>query len=882
MKPIMLKMCAFGPFSGETVIDFSKLGDEGIFLVTGDTGAGKTTIFDAISFALYGQASGGTERRAGKTFRSDYASAETPTYVEFTFSQRGKRYTIRRNPEYYRARKTGKNKDTLVKVDPAAELTGEDTAPLTRLDEVLEAVTNIIGLDRDQFSQTVMIPQGMFMRILNAKSRERMELFSTIFGTSVYASLTARLQTMESAKRTEIESINTVIATDAARITSLPDFEDALLLEEYKKNPSLLPQLLKMAGEYTEGLEKLLAVSRKQTEELRKEEEELSVAIERGKTLNSRFDALEKAETELEALMAKKGEIEALSVKLENARKAFLVDPSRMALDGAKKAYIAVIEKKKAASEQLERCKTALKDAESRSKAAEEAYEKAQQSKNEIDNAKAVLTLLEQYAAADKKLRASIEKGMDAKKKADEAYADYSRLSERFWLGQAGLIAETLEEGRPCPVCGALEHPKKAELMQDTPTKDMLDSAQDKLQKLQSALNTVTAETAALSTSAETLKGRIIELGYSENSDRDEISKKISTLEKALADAEKEQKSAKVALENLIKEETTLSSQLQLLEENETKSEKEAREAKAQYLEAMKENGFDGEEAYIAARLPEEQRARTEKQIKDYTSDLAVAESRKAELTEELEGKKRAEVSGLEEKKAETTARRAALDREEREISAAAAANTETIRRLEKSAKTRDALMKKYAVIKDVYDTVSGNRLSVNMKNGAGKISFEAYIQQFYFKRVVASANKRLTMLSDGLYTLRVNETAKDNRAKSGLDLLVEDRNTGKTRDVSTLSGGESFMASLALALGMSDVVQNSGGGCRLDSMFIDEGFGTLDETALRAALDTLMKLSGGKRMIGIISHVGELKQRIDRKIIVTKTNSGSAVSVEA
>ncbi len=879
MKPIMLKMCAFGPFAEETVIDFSALGDEGIFLVTGDTGAGKTTIFDAISFALYGQASGGTERRAGKTFRSDYASAETPTYVEFTFLQRGRRYTIKRNPEYERSAKRGKGK--LVKEEPSAELIMADGTVLTRLDEVLEAITNIIGLDRDQFAQTVMIPQGMFMRILNAKSKERMELFSSVFGTSIYASFNARLQEMESAKRNEITSLNTVITTEASRISCTPDFENAQLLADYKRDPALLTRLTELAWSYTKNAEKTLEEYRKQSEKLLKEEEALSVEIERGRAVNSRFEALSKAKTELERLKTSEKDINALKTELEKANRAFVIDGPRMALDAAKKAYISVVQQKKAASERAEQCAKQLEKTEKTAKAAEEAFEKAQQNKPGIDNARLALGLLEQYENENKKLKTSAEKGIEAKKSADEAYNSYSRLSEQFLRGQAGIIAEALEEGKPCPVCGSASHPRKAEKQSDTPTKEMLDKAQNVMQKSQAKLNEATAETASIRSAVENLGNRITELGYTSDSDRVQISKEISDLENALVKAEKEQKQAKETFESLAKEENALRSQIALLEENEKKNEAEAREAKAQYIEALKENGFETEEEYIAARRPAEKRVQTEKQITKYTSDLAVAESRKRELEEELRDKKPIELSGLEGQKAEKAEMRKALDKKEHETSAIVNTNTETLKRLEKAGKSRQELMERYAVIKDVYDTVSGNRLSVNMKNGAGKISFEAYIQQFYFKRVVASANKRLTVLSDGLYTLRVNETAKDNRAKSGLDLLVEDRNTGKTRDVSTLSGGESFMASLALALGMADVVQNAGGGCRLDSMFIDEGFGTLDETALKAALDTLLKLSGGSRLVGIISHVGELKQRIDKKIIVTKTNAGSRAALE-
>ena len=223
---------------------------------------------------------------------------------------------------------------------------------------------------------------------------------------------------------------------------------------------------------------------------------------------------------------------------------------------------------------------------------------------------------------------------------------------------------------------------------------------------------------------------------------------------------------------------------------------------------------------------------------------------------------------------ARTTARRAAA--EDTALTAAQTADETAIARLTAIAEKRAAAQHRWAVVNEVYATVSGQM------SRRTKLSFETYVQQYYFKQVIAAANKRLTVLTDGMFVLRCKEEAKNMRSQSGLDLDVLDRSTGLWRDVSTLSGGESFMASLALALGLSDVVQSRSGGVRLDAMFIDEGFGSLDENALRQAMELLTRLAGGARLVGVISHMPELKERIERKVIVTKTVSGSKLRVEA
>ena len=290
---------------------------------------------------------------------------------------------------------------------------------------------------------------------------------------------------------------------------------------------------------------------------------------------------------------------------------------------------------------------------------------------------------------------------------------------------------------------------------------------------------------------------------------------------------------------------------------------------------ALSANGFAGEDAYRTAKISESAMNAMDEEIRAYDEKARSLKDRREELAGLLQGLTPADLGAIQQQVQAEEAERSKFAREESALGKDLAINQSCLRELLEAKKKKDRLGQRWALVHELYYNVSGQTSS------QVKLSFEAYVQQFYFKQVIAAANMRLNVLTEGKFTLRCKEEAKNLVSQAGLDLDVLDRSTGVWRDVSTLSGGESFMTSLALALGLSDVAQARSGGVRLDSMFIDEGFGSLDEDALRQALELLSGLAGGSRMIGVISHVGELKNRIDKKIIITKNLTGSSITLE-
>ena len=310
-------------------------------------------------------------------------------------------------------------------------------------------------------------------------------------------------------------------------------------------------------------------------------------------------------------------------------------------------------------------------------------------------------------------------------------------------------------------------------------------------------------------------------------------------------------------------------------ERKEERAEKKAR-LQSDFEHRLQEQGFADEREYQLAKLPEKEMEAAEIALRTYREQLASLAHQADQLKEKLSGKEKADLAALAALQSAAEAARKAAEQAAAKADRKIALHEDSLQEILKARRQMKRKEENWAVIRDLYDCCAG-------KTGGSrraKLTFEAYVQQYYFKQVVAAANKRLTILTEGMFTLRCKEEARDRVHQSGLDLDVLDRSTGQWRDVSTLSGGESFLASLALALGLSDVVQGQSGAIRMEAMFIDEGFGTLDENALRNSLQVLSELAEGKRLIGIISHVHDLEEKIEKQIIVKKTLRGAELSV--
>lgn len=876
MKPVKLILSAFGPYAGVTEIDFSLLGENGLFLIAGDTGAGKTTIFDAISFALYGEASGGRERRKSKSFRSDYATSRTETFVELTFAHRGQTWRIRRNPEYLRAKRSGEGTTT----QPAgAEMTCLETREtLYGLQEVNAKVQELLGLTQDQFTRTVMIAQGDFLKILNAPSDERKKLFQKLFNTGMYEAVRVRLQEMNSDCSKERELLDTRISIAAGKIKPEPDFAERELLQLYCTDP-------KYAGLLLEVLERLIArekQTRDQAEEKKAEidrqRQEATAALEQGKALNRQFEDYRKCSDALAALLEQQSLVDEQQQALTRARKAQLLQPVRMLVRSLEGQLETQRQNRRQAEQALEKAAAQIPEAEKQVNAAAAHQDEADamlQQVRLLGDAIPLLKDLDRQKKEHKRLQADIAALTAESTAADEAYI---AAKESYYLSQAGLLAASLEAGRPCPVCGAVEHPQPAALTPSAVTREELEAAEHRRKKAESRLHDASASLATLLGQINAAKDRLDALCLSEDETERSVRAKINELQLRAQQIREQMEQSRKKLQNLLVQISENEGRVQSLRRQVEELSEALSGQQKLFAAGLAEHGFEDVRDFEMAVMSDAAMTQKEKQIRRHYEQKQSLGDQASQLAEKLKGREAADLAALADRQNLLAEAFRAADAAEKAVAEKVGVHEMAHKEIAGACRQRRRREEYWAVIRDLYDCCSGKAGS----NRRAKLTFEAYVQQYYFKQVVSAANKRLTVLTEGMFILRCREEAADRVHQSGLDLDVLDRSTGQWRDVSTLSGGESFLASLALALGLSDVVQGQSGAIRMDAMFIDEGFGTLDENALRNSLRVLGELADGKRLVGIISHVPELEEKIDRQIVVSKTLRGSTISIVA
>ena len=767
MRPLNLTMSAFGPYAGRTTVDFSVLGTSGLYLITGDTGAGKTTIFDAITYALYGEASG--ESRESSMLRSKYAAPETPTFVELTFLNGGKTYTVRRNPEYTRPKTRGTG-TTVQKAD--AELTMPDGRIITKARDVTAAMTDIVGVDREQFARIAMIAQGEFRKLLLAQTDERKAIFRQIFHTGQYQALQNRLK------------------------------EEAAALD-------------RQCGELEAGLRQAAG----------------SIRCDAPETLPDALDTdalLAALDTLLHADEAALTQAQAEHAETETQREQVLSDLGKA-------------EALEAARGKLAEAESAWTEAQAEMKAAQAALDTATASQPEIQSRRQGITRLEDalrryeqldtlraQAEAERKRLAQKRSDLDAARARTDAAAKALETARGKLSGQPKLAVAAAQAGHAqdaaaqrCTQLAALETP--------------LTAAQAEYQKAAEAAQAALALEAGLPAQEEALRRQ--------QADIQERAQELSARAARCAelDAETERRAQELPHEN------RAAAQRALVE---TRTQCEALQ---QALDTARERS-SAAQSVLAALTGKRDALRAQIQAAP-PADIAALRTRRDALTVRAEQLQR-QISTCDARLEQNRAARTAIDT-----------------RRQQHAAVRARWQWVHALAATANGTVPGKE----------KIMLETYIQTAYFDRILGRANTRLLIMSGGQYELRRCARAGDNRSQTGLELEVIDHYNGTARSVKTLSGGETFAASLSLALGLSDEVQATAGGVQLEAMFVDEGFGSLDSEALQQALAALVGVSGGSRIVGIISHVAELKDRIDRQIIVTKDRSGgSRVQVQA
>ena len=912
MRPLKLTISGFGPYAGTQELDFSSLGSSGLYLITGDTGAGKTTIFDAITYALFGEAS--SDDRKSDMLRSKYARPEDPTFVELCFSYGGKIYTVRRNPEYQRVKLRGTGTATQ---SGEAELRYPDGRVVTRKNEVNKAIHEIIGLTREQFSQVAMIAQGEFRRLLKAGTTDRQKIFRDIFNTGLYVTVQNRLKEQASSLRQQLETARQSTRQYIAGISC--DEENPLFSQVQKAKSGEL-----LLTDVTALLQQLLQQDRSSQEGLSEKLSAAEQALEQTAALLTRAESAQKLQWELAKNEAAAQECALLLARAEeqwNAARATLPEQEQLANTIAqRRTLLPSYDLLEEENQKLSRRRRELQAAQKNRLTAQDRIEtlrthcaqlKEERKALESAGAERAEWTAQRQIAADRResysnligeideLRSQyvlLRQKQEAYCKADANSARlgqiYDEKNRAFLHEQAGILASTLEEGRPCPVCGSKCHPEPAALSAHAPTEADVKAAKIAFEKAQSATDKASGEAGTQRGMVEARKTAIrekIALLLPGTADQEAraaaavqeslLTAQITELSSKIEEAEqKEQR--KRRLDSLIPE------QEQLLNQAET-----ALTAAKEQIAALEAAVLSGEEqvAKGKASLQHSGKAEAQEEIdgllrraealkkaldtarSDYTArDKTLAELQAtitqlhSQLTEEPEGN----LAALKEQKEQLTGERNAILRRQRSLHASISANETIAARLKENAAQTQWLENRQIWVKNLSDTANGTL------GGKEKIMLETYIQMTYFDRILERANLRLRKMSGGQYDLKRRVGTEDLRGQSGLELDIIDHINATERSVNTLSGGEAFLASLSLALGLSDEVQMSTG-IRLDTLFVDEGFGSLDADALSKAYSTLAGLTEGNRLVGIISHVTELKERIDKQIVVKKDHNG-------
>ena len=930
MRPLRLTLSAFGPYAAQTTLELEKLGRGGLYLVTGDTGAGKTTLFDAITYALYDHSSGGV--REGAMLRSQYADPKTPTFVELEFEVHGARYTVHRNPEYLRPKARGEG-FTTAKAD--ATLTYHDgRPPVTKAKEVNAAILDILGLDYNQFCQIAMIAQGQFTRLLNASTEERSRIFRKLFRTQPYARLQDRLQEEASRLNQQRLAQNTQLDSLLAGLQFAPEDPEAPTLEALGAHtePATALALLEGLLHRQQQAQQTAAAALQDTEsQLQKVQQQLGAAQQArqlAQQLAARQAELAAAAPALEAAQAQQAlhaqdaaALEELTGQVSRAQAA-LADYQELdrlcwaraqARDAAQLAS-AQADRRRA---QLAALDAGLAQAEKELAALEEAPTRQltlQTTAQQLaDRAQALTTLDQRLKSCQKQAhtaRQAQEAYRSASARQDQARSQRDALDRAFLDAQAGLLAQSLAEGSPCPVCGSTHHPARAVLPHTAPTQAQVDTAKQAADTADQAARAASAAAQAALAAAEEARRSLRQDAeallpelFAAPEGQEPVQLTFALLSTVLAQEHTALEAARQSCTAQLQQaDTDCRRRAQLEQQRQSKRSQRpaleqqasdadrtaaAQAASAQALEqqilAQKAALPYPEQSQAQAALDQlEARRTTVRQAMDQAQTaLQKARQRYAAAQAAVEAleQQTAAAQGsiptqtpeaLQEALARLTAQRETLRGQEKQLAACLLPNRRIAQQYQAAAHQREALEQRSQWVNALSATAGGTLTSKQ------KVRLEAYIQMDYLDRILRHANTRLMQMTAGQYELeRIG--AENQRSQSGLDLGVIDHYNGTRRSVKTLSGGESFKASLALALGLSDEVQSAAGGIRLDTLFLDEGFGSLDEESLEQAIRVLAGLTEGDRLVGIISHVGALKDRIDRQVVVHKNRTGGS-----
>lgn len=947
MRPQKLILSAFGPYSKRTELDMAQLGDGGIYLITGDTGAGKTTLFDAITYALYGEASSDT--RTTEMLRSKYADTATPTFVELTFLLKGNVYCIRRNPEYMRPSKRGAGKET--KETAKAELTMPDGSVISKISLVNEKIIELLGLRKEQFTQIAMIPQGDFLKLLLTGTKERAAIFREIFNTKPYLELQELLKKETSNLYNDIKddeknilrhllevqcNKNSVFADSLENMqkqTVLPEPDSCFELlgkvikEDLKSRDDIVKKLecitQEIAGldreigkqqQYSEVRKKLKEAEQK-VQDYKEDEKNCRVEYDKSTQLSKAITALQ---NEIEIILRTLQGYEQLeSLNEENKQKILLLENARRmkkqsndeaeAEKAKREQYQKQLLELKNSSVQLEKISAQMAVNKQQQKKAESLKDKVEENKKLVNE---MYRIQKRYIAATEQL--------------EQSRSVYEQMEKQYFDEQAGVLAQKLEENMPCPVCGSCNHPQAAVLCENAPTQQQLRMQKEECNEKTKIRSELSSLAGIAKGQAATAYKEMLEqyFEFTENNmlqQSEDIKQEGQTQEKVISDIKEIGINVKLEFDALCiqykqleqqkinaEKEAALEKKISMLlpECERVQKEKEEQvvdfsnkiavlttecESIKKQTEALRKTlTFENAEA---AKQSIDEKKKNKEQLECQLNNiqqqyhkcriaLEAEQKRVIDLSEQLKGSKECYENETEHSKLllvreEKQKQHIRYQEEKKELDLRIAVNEKAENAIRIITEKSYEKEKKYRWVRALSITANGSI------SGQNRIMLETYVQAAFFERIIIRANTRFMQMTSGQFELVRAKTAENLRIQSGLELNVIDHYNGSIRSVRSLSGGESFKASLAMALGLSDEIQSQAGGIQIDTMFIDEGFGSLDENSLEQAIDVLLRLSESNRLVGIISHVGELKERIKRQIVITKSSdSGSSAKI--
>lgn len=942
MKPIKLVLSAYGPFPDKTVIDFDKLGSDGVFLISGPTGSGKTTIFDGICYALYGTASG--YLRTPKMMRSTYAEPDIKTFVELTFSSHDKEYRINRRPEQ-EIKKIKGNGTTVRPSDVSLEVLDGGSTVLTGKREVEEKIKEIIGLDANQFRQVTMIAQGEFLKVLNSSTEERMEIFSKIFKTGRYTWLQEELKLAVKDMSTCVSEIEKELNQEFNSIFT-PEFlenEDASIDLSgllYTQKKDMLEKAYHNIKEKSKENIVLKDELMKEKEQLIKESANLESIINHFSKLNEISDKLENLESEKDSIVKNQNSIPKMKKDIEDMistiSKLEALIPRYQKLEAhrdkiskqseelnLRKENIRQLNNKcDQIKKSLDSNKTNLEKIEKELNTSEDVNIQLNLRLNFQSSLKKVLNIIERIETLNKKFNEVSEKAREHQIAYISLKEEYNNMEVFYLKQQAGILARDLEDDKPCPVCGSTSHPNPAESADVLYEKADLESKKSELEKAEDIFNKSSQEASLIKgnrdVTEEEFKSSIATLKNSFDEQNNSFKKMIAEYVNDSFDLTKENylninailreelnnlKEIQSTLVEYKKKHTLLKASINeyekdlntLIEDNNNQKEdynrlageyKASKELYENELTQLEYKNLESLNAIISNRRSDLDKGKKEitdleTKIQNYYAQYNNLISVRQTLLSLIEGKNetvvRNDYEGFNLK----------VDNLKTQIVSLESEITENLSISKNISRALDIYEKSLPILDDKKNLLDQySNLSATCSGelpGKAKIKLETFVQMAFLDRILARANIRLLKMSEGRYMLNRDDKGDNKRSQTGLDLSVHDLSNNTFRSTKSLSGGESFQASLCLALGFADEIQNSSGGIQIETMFIDEGFGTLDNVALKNAVDSLVDLSKGNKLVGIISHVDELRERIDKGINIEKSSfKGSKLTIQS